>query len=238
MRIILASLAMCGLLGCEIHVPLPALEYNARCVEALNTGDLAQADALCDHALEFQDRYWDALNNKGLIAMQRGDDTAAKLFFIRAIRANPNMVQSYVNLCQIAAGAGEFTVARDRCLAALRINPDDAAARHDLGLVYLRLNRLDEAEKTFRHLVASAPSLAAGYADMGTVLVLKQKPQESLEWFDHALLLSPEFLRAWKGKANALAALGQHEHAREALKACLDLDQNELECRRALRQLE
>lgn len=224
--------------GCGvIHVPEIAKQYNGQCVDALNGGDLAQADVLCDHALSFQEQYWDALNNKGLIALRRGETQQAKTFFIRAIRANQDMAQAYSNLCRMALDVADFTAARDRCLAALRINPDFAEARHNLGLAYLRSNRLDDAEKSFRHLVVSAPTLSSGYASVGAVMLLKRRPAEAMPWFDQALQLRVADPAVWKGKAWAFEQLGRHDEALEAFSECLSYDRSDLECRQGIERL-
>ena len=169
--------------------------------------------------------------------MQRGETTAAKTFFIRAIRANQDMAQAYSNLCRMALDVADFTGARDRCLAALRINPDFAEARHNLGLAYLRSNRLDEAEKSFRHLVVSAPMLSTGYASVGAVMLLQQRPAEAMPWFDHALELRVADPAVWKGKAWAHEQLAQHDEAIEAFSICLEYDRADIECRQGIERL-
>ena len=70
------------LFGCPIVVPPPAQEANALCAQLLVAGRLDEADSACDHALEYQPRYWDALHNKGMIAQARGDKKKAKQFDI------------------------------------------------------------------------------------------------------------------------------------------------------------
>ncbi len=84
--------------GCSIVVPPIAQQYSDACAQFIALGDLAQADAACDHSLEYQPKFWDALHNKGVIAQQRGDVATAKKFFIEAVRANPAMRQSYNSL--------------------------------------------------------------------------------------------------------------------------------------------
>lgn len=237
MRNVSVVVALFAASGCVIVVPEVAKQYNFQCVDALAAGDLDQADVLCDHALEYQSEYWDALNNKGLIALRRGNEKAAKRFFIHAIRANNSMAQAYVNLCQMALDKADFMNARDNCLAALRINPDFGEARHNLGLAYLRLNRLDDAEKTFRHLVASAPGVSQGYANVGAVMLAKHKPTEALGWFDQALLLEAGYADAWKGRGFALETLGHREEALTAYASCAEFAPGDLECRQGLTRL-
>ncbi len=220
-----------------INVPPIAKQYNAQCVDAYLAHDLDQADVLCDHALSFQDRYWDALNNKGLIALARGQSAEAKTYFIRAIRANQDMAQAYLNLAHIALDQADFTGARDKCLAALRINPDYAEARHNLGLAYLRLNRLKDAEKTFRHLVVSAPEVSSGYASVGAVMLLERRPRDAIAWFDQALQLEVTYSAAWKGKGQAYELMGFHDEAIESYALCIEHARGDLDCQRAIERL-
>ena len=53
-----------------------------------------------------------------------------------------------------SVGKGDFAQAAARFEAALAVYPDYLAARNDLGAQYLKLKRLDEAEKQFRTVLA------------------------------------------------------------------------------------
>ncbi len=220
-----------------IHVPQPARDFNAQCAERLSAGALVEAKVLCEHALEYQPRYWDALNNLGLIHHARGETAAARRCFLDALHAFPDLAQASNNLAVLALEAGHPKEALGYLEHALRVNPEYLEARDNQGLAYLALHDLDAAENAWRHQLVSAPQLASAHANLGAVELERQHPAEAAAWFEKAVLLDPRFARAWKGLGAARARLGLHEAAREAFTACLDEAPEDLECRDALQAL-
>jgi tetratricopeptide (TPR) repeat protein len=233
----LAALSLATLCGCPIQVPDIARQYNDECVRLYSEKDLAQAEVACDHALEYQPRYWDALHNKGLVRLAQNDRAAAKSLFMNALRANQDMAQSYSMLGLLALEDREFKVAKDFFNAALRLQPEFVQARNNLGVACLRSDDLDGAEKAFRHQILSAPSLSEPYALLGEVMLRRQKPADAIEWFRKAVALEANYAAAWKGLGVAYAALGKRDEAKDAFESCVDSNPEELECRAALKQL-
>jgi tetratricopeptide (TPR) repeat protein len=127
MRSQLMLVVLLGASACPpavIVVPDLARVRADECVHLYAEGDLDQAEAACDQALEFQPKFWDALHNKGLIRLKRGDRAQAKALFIAALRANQDMAASYSMLGLLALEDRDFATAKDHFRAALRVNPD------------------------------------------------------------------------------------------------------------------
>src|SRR5690349_14071895 len=73
-----------------------AESHNNACTAALDAGDCKAATAHCDHALEYNPDYPEALVNKGLIALKcEGDKKTARDFYVKALRLNNNSAQAY-----------------------------------------------------------------------------------------------------------------------------------------------
>lgn len=214
-----------------------AVEYNARCAEALTRGALDDAEALCDHSLEFCDYYWDAQTNKGLIRKLRGDREGAKGWFIKALRNNQDQAQAALDLGMIYVEENRLAEAEHLFLQALKTNPDYAEARWNLALVKLRRNKFAEAEKAYRQLIISAPNVTAGHLGLARSLLLQKRPTDALPSLEHAVLMEPGRAEAWLLLGVARLELARHAEAKEAFGRCLDEAPDEPECRRLLRDV-
>jgi tetratricopeptide (TPR) repeat protein len=203
-------------------VPDQARAYNVACAEHLSRGELVEAEVLCDHSLEYQPAYADALTNKGIIRQTVGDVATAKALFIKALRSNPDQLQAANDLGVLALEAREFEAARSYFRLALRVDPDFAQARHNLGLASLRMGDLDGAENAFRHLVAATPAIAQGHASLGGVLLIRARYALAAASFERAVGLEAGYADAWLGLGTAREALGELDGAREAYEACVD----------------
>lgn len=239
MRWTVPALTLLSLTACfPIRVPDAAVAFNTECARLFAEHALDDAEAACDHALEYQDRYWDALTNKALVRLARGDRTAARGLFQRAIHANPDMAQARVDLGVMELEDGHPARAREQFREALRTNPDYAEARHDLGIACLALDEPKEAERAFRQLTLSAPLLSQGWADLGGALLVQRRFEEALGPLHHAVELEAGYADAWRGLGAAYGALGRASDARDAYERCLLAAPHDAQCRDGLSRAE
>lgn len=226
--------------GCIVRAPPSDLsnQYNQRCAEAIARGQLDEAEALCDHALEFCDYSWDAQTNKGLIRKLRNDREGAKQWFIRALRNNRDMAQAANNLGVIYLEDGRYQEADDVLRQALVTNPDYAEARFNLALVKLKRNRPAEAEKAYRQLMISAPGVTDGYLGLTRALLMQSRAGEALPIAERATVMEPGRGEAWLLLGLTQLELARHDAAREALVRCLEEDAAALDCRHTLTALD
>ncbi len=226
---------MVMLAGCPPR-PLPspvAVEYNTRCAAELEAGRLDDAEALCDHSLEFCDFYADAQTNKGLIRKLRGDAAGAKGWFIKALRNNADQAQAANNLGVLALEEGKLDQAVTMLQVALRVNPDYAEARANLAYVKLKQQKFAEAEKAYRQLIISAPNLTDAHLGLGRALLAQRRVDEAVPSLERAVLLEPGSAVGWALLAAAQLELGHQAEAEHALARCLDEAPQAPECRPA-----
>lgn len=213
-------------------------QYNQRCADAIARGQLDEAEALCDHALEFCDYSWDAQTNKGLIRKLRGDREGARQWFIKALRTNRDTAQAANNLGVLYVEDGRFQEAEDVLRQALVTNPDYAEARFNLALVKLKRKRPLEAEKAYRQLTISAPEVTDGYLGLTRALLMQSRAPEALPIAERATLMEPGRGEAWLLLGLTHLELARRDAAREALVRCLEEDAAALECRHVLTELD
>jgi len=74
----------------------------------------------------------------------------------------------------------------------LRISPDEPVALFNLGIIYDRLDRLEEAESTLRRAVEVSPDYVQAYLQMGLVRERLRKFAEARESFEKVIDLQKE----------------------------------------------
>ncbi|MDP1824803.1 MAG: tetratricopeptide repeat protein [Archangium sp.] len=225
------------LFGCPIVVPQAAQDYNGLCAQFLVANDLAQADAACDHALEYQPKYWDALHNKGMIAQARGDKKKAKQFYIEALRANQHMKSSLNSLGAMSMEEGDLKTAAEQFKAALVIEPAYLEARRNLGAVHLQQKQFADAVKDFRQLLLVDPNLVEGHLGLASGLMGQQQFDEACPVLERATTLNVDDDRAWLMRGACEQARGRQAEAKDAFERCLLANEKNLECQQALKVL-
>jgi tetratricopeptide (TPR) repeat protein len=147
------------LAGCTAGVPLPpaAAALNASGVEALARGDLETADARLSLALEYSPRFVDALVNLGLVELERGNFTRARVLLERARRINPDVAQPHHALGVLEERERRPDRASEHYYDALRVDPGFAPARDNLARLLFAGGLVEEALVQYRRLVALVP---------------------------------------------------------------------------------
>ncbi len=111
----------------------------------------------------------------------------------------------------VAAAAGVYA-------RILESDPDHAGARHMMGVVRLQEGRPADAETEFRRAIARADGIARYHYNLGVALSAQERLGESLNSFESALALDPEFFDAAFGKGTALLRLGRSQEAEDILR--------------------
>ncbi|HSR54517.1 MAG TPA: tetratricopeptide repeat protein, partial [Acidobacteriota bacterium] len=106
---------------------------------------------------------------------------------------------------------------------AVGIDPDFAEARYNLGLVYLRQGRLEEALEQFQAHIGLRPEQAASHFLAGRALLQMGRDQEAVSRLRAGLDMDPSDVGGWSDLARAFFNLGQYQESaqasRQALKA-------------------
>src|SRR3546814_3715660 len=79
---------------------------------------------------------------------------------LKAIEANPNLAQPYVNLGMVLREQKKFEEALQYARKGAELDPGSGAAQSNLGNVYMDLQRYKEAVVCFRRAMEFQPSFA------------------------------------------------------------------------------
>jgi len=118
---------------------------------------------------------------------------------------------------------GDEDKAEKILLRAVKISPEDAASRMNLGLVYLRQEKFTVAEEHFNQVLKHFPDNADALTHLGVVYAMQGKTQKAIESYEHARRENPSSELAAYNLALAQKRSGLYQSAIRTLKEALAL---------------
>ncbi len=109
---------------------------------------------------------------------------------------------------------------------AIRLDPQYAALKVDLGNALASQGKLESAEEQYRLAIKIQPDDALTLANLGSILIRKGKIDEALEKIDRALQIRPDFFEALIFKAGALIIKKDYSGAIDQYNRALIIDSN------------
>ena len=119
-------------------------------------------------------------------------------------------------------GKGQLEVAIGSLLEAIRLYPEYVRARNDLGVVYMKLNRLDEAAATFRQASEINKRFFHPRLNLGMVLTQQRKYKEALEVLEPLYEENHGMLEVRLAYARALEGAGLLADAEKIYRSTLE----------------
>ena len=157
--------------------PDDAAAHGLQAVVSRQLGRLKEGEAPLREAIRLdpQNAEWANLLGATLIDLGRADEAEAPLR--DAVRLNPDHVDAHNNLGlslqSIWQSTGQLEAALAEIREALRLQPENANIRNNLGTVLRDLGRDDEAEDTWRDVLARDPDNAPAHFNIGTMKLAK-----------------------------------------------------------------
>lgn len=136
-----------------------------------------------------------ALIAEGASALERGDAVAARAFFQRALRVDPNNVEAHTYLGVLADRAGELAEAERHFAAAAIANPLSPAARNNHGAILLRMGRIKQAAAQFEtslRLDKNQPSALINLAQIRFTSGTPDALRAARDLFERARAIAPD----------------------------------------------
>lgn len=103
-------------------------------------------------------------------------------------------------------------------------NPQYSPVLHGMGVLCVRQNEVEEAERWLRQAIAADAENALAWNDLGETLRMLGRGEEAIAAYRRALQLEPDFLSSLNNLAVALAGQGDLEEAKRCLRQAIDLD--------------
>ena len=148
-------------------------------MQALQVGDLGQAEALLIRLLEEQPRDLDVLYGLARIGFLTGRPELTIETMRRCIQLDPKDGAAYHNLGNALRSRADHEEAITALHKAIRLMPNPAEAHNSLGLALKDLGRINQAVASFRKAVALDPSLAIAHSNL--LLFMAYQPETTPE---------------------------------------------------------
>lgn len=172
----------------------PAYQARMRALKELDRdgADLEQAEADLLQALARRPRDPEVLGGLGLVQLRRGQHEAAREWFQKASRLDPESSRwvqlaataRFWGLLRQADGqleAGQLPQAEASVRAALAMEPKNPEALAALAAVQFEAGQLQVAEQGYRQILADHPTQSSAVRGLARLLVRGQRQTEALE---------------------------------------------------------
>lgn len=125
------------------------------------------------------------LYEQAVAVMASGDFVDAELRLKEFLLQYPGYPGPHVNLAIIHASNGNFEAARQSVDAALAIDPDNAAALNQSGVLFRKTGRFADAEAAYLKAVTASPEYALAHYNLGVLNELYfQRLDAALQHFE------------------------------------------------------
>lgn len=166
----------------------------------------------------------DALHQRGLIKLQKRDNTGALEDYNLAILLEPNNHQFYHNRGIAIAQMGNLKGAIENFQKALELDPKDLQIYNNLGAVYVELGKLDRAIELFSQALKLNPQESQIYQNLGVVRFKAGDQQGAIANYNQAIKLNPNKAEAYYNRGIAHRFLGNNQDAIDDLTKVLQFN--------------
>ncbi|MEO7823409.1 MAG: tetratricopeptide repeat protein [Gemmatimonadaceae bacterium] len=122
----------------------------------------------------------------GVEAMQAGQRERARGEFAKAVRENPSAAAPHVFLARLSREEGDLGSARAQLDTALRLEPRNAVALREMGLILFAGRQYDLARRFFVRSVQAKPDDKAARGYLGCSMMRLNRVQEGTKWINNA----------------------------------------------------
>lgn len=142
-------------------------------------------------------------------AVHGNKDTQIKIYYTRAMASFEN---------------GELNESKEHFEKVYKIDKNYKDASKKLGLIYLKSELFDQAEKIFRELIEENEEDAVAHSNLGRALYEQKNLKESLEAYLKAIILDSSRAGRFMSTAEVYRALKDNLKAEEMYKKAISLD--------------
>ena len=180
-------------------------------------------------ALKINSKYFQALNNLGVVHKETGKLEDSENCYRKAIELNPNYVEAYNNLGVTLKELGKLEESKQNYQKAIELNPNYTEAYNNLGITLRELGNLDESEKIYKKIIEIKPKYFEAYSNLGITLREQGKLEESKLNFETVLKLKPDNAEGYYNLGVVLRDLGRLEESEKNYKKAIEIKPNYIE---------
>jgi tetratricopeptide (TPR) repeat protein len=176
--------------------------------------------------------YWSRIYNSGVHAAsgQDPDLRTARSHFATAVRVLPKHLKAWRNLAAIDYQLGEIDAAVEEFEHVVTEAPDDTSTYRMLGVIYLGLQRHDDAVRCFQEVLAVGEHRGA-LINLATTFVQQDRPEEARQVLQRAIEQDSECFECHYNLGNLLWSAEEFPAAREQFEKAVELNAADVDAR-------
>lgn len=186
-------------------------------------GQLDQARAFYQKALERDPKHTDALVNLGLICLQRGDYEHGIQWIQRSLKLNPRQPDALSNLGVAQAALKHYAEAVETFGRAIALNPKDPVLYNNRGGALKDMYLQQEAIADLNEAIRLAPDYADAYNNRGLAYFNLRDNESARADFERAIEIRPNYALAYRHLGWMYGELKQYAKAIEHFEKALAL---------------
>jgi tetratricopeptide (TPR) repeat protein len=179
----------------------------------MQKGQMDEAAAQFQKALEINPNYAQALYNLGNALMRKGQVDEAMIQYQKALKINPNFAEIHYNLGLALTQKGRLDEAMAQFQKAVEIKFNFTEAHYILGNILLQKGRADEAINQYQIVLAINPNYDITRDNFGNALMRKGRVDEAIAQYQKALAINPNDAEAHSNFGVALLQKGRLDEA-------------------------
>ncbi len=144
-------------------------------------------------------------------------------FYQQAVQEDPNDFLSWNQIGVCLGQLSDHAGALEAHLRANQVKPDMPEVHLNLGLTYLHLNSLEEAEQFLKSALRLKPDFCLAYYNLGAVYSRQGKPSYAAECYARAVQIQPDYFEALYNLGITYSKLKSWPRAVEALEKAISI---------------
>jgi tetratricopeptide (TPR) repeat protein len=203
--------------------PTAWLAHNNLGSALLNQGQLPEAIAHFDAAVQLKPDYAPAYNNLGIAYYRLGRPAESMEYFRRALGFQSNFAEAHLNLGNTLVQAGRLPEAMEQYRQAIRLTPILAEAHNNLGNALYMADQPTEAIAEFQQAIRIKPDYAEAHENLGSIYARGGSFSEAIAHYQEALQLNPGKAATHNNLGFALVQAGRLQPAIEQFEQAIRL---------------
>lgn len=144
---------------------------------------------------------------------QQGHLAKSEKLLKKILKAAPGLAQANHLLGLIAGQRGEYDLASEFFMRAIKNNPHESLYHNNLGHALQGAGRLEEALSAYEQAIALKPEFAGAHSHRGAVLCDLDRLEEALSAYEQATVLNPDHAITHTNRGHVLYRLGRVDEA-------------------------
>ena len=207
----------------------PADGYFNQGILHKNKGELLQALADYDEAIELDPGYAKAYNNRGNIYLFQGQFDKASADFNKAIELDPADGRTYANRGLVYAQENKMPEAISDFTKALEINSRLTEVYNNRGLAYMYQGKNIEAISDFNRAIAQEARYGDPYYNRGLSYLSMGNLEQAISDFNVSIEIDPNFSDGYNSRGLAYTYRGDLKQSVADYSKAIEINPNYLE---------